>query len=363
VPHVVAPPPGTARAAQGRWPTDAPAIAAPDRADSHHDAPETDPTLPIPAATARTVAAGVLLAAAAAAGAGVAVLTLAALRLIFSGDGRLSFDGVATVLLAASFAAAYAATLAVPTRLWTQPRPATLVLAFVVSMAWPQSGYPLPAAVLATVAVGLSLARDRRCPGDRGVRGGWTAAGLAAVATILGGTGLVIATTHPLPSAGATRPSPAQKLDFGAGGSPFAVTNARPARTATPRQAAPATPHGAAPAAAPAGAGAFVRGYYAALDARRFERAWARLSPAVRAALGGFDRWRAGYARTVSSRPGTLAIATQGELVMVQHRLLARDRGCAGPQRFSVTWRLRRVSGTWSAIGLRGSALDTAHCG
>jgi hypothetical protein len=216
VPHAVAPPPGTARAAQGRWHSDAPAISAPDWADSPHDAPGTDPTLPIPAATARTVAVGVLLAATAAAGAAVAVLTLAALRLMFSGDGRLSLDGLASVLLAASFAATYAAMLAVPTRFWSAPRHATLVLAFVVSLAWPQSGYRLPAAVVATVAVGLSLARDRRCPSDRRVRGGWTATALAAAAAILGVTGLAMATTYPLHPA-AARPSSGPKLDLGAG--------------------------------------------------------------------------------------------------------------------------------------------------
>ena len=144
MPHAVAPPPGTARAAQGRWHSGAPAIAAPDWADSPYDAPGTRPTLPTPAATARTVAVGVLLAAAAAAGAGAGVLTLAALRLLFSGDGRLSFGGLASVLLVASFAAAYAATLAVPTRLWTAPRAATLVLAFVVSAGLAAVGLPAP---------------------------------------------------------------------------------------------------------------------------------------------------------------------------------------------------------------------------
>ena len=58
MPLIAAPPPGTAPAAQGRWLTGVPAYSAPDRAEAHHDTPGTDPTLPAPAATARTVAAG-----------------------------------------------------------------------------------------------------------------------------------------------------------------------------------------------------------------------------------------------------------------------------------------------------------------
>ena len=41
----------------------APALAASDRAEAHHDAPEPLPTLPASAAIARTMAAGVLLSA------------------------------------------------------------------------------------------------------------------------------------------------------------------------------------------------------------------------------------------------------------------------------------------------------------
>jgi hypothetical protein len=65
VPLTVAPPPRNGDAAQGTWCSDAPAFAASDRAAAHHDAPDTVPTLPMSAAIARTMAAGVLFIAAA----------------------------------------------------------------------------------------------------------------------------------------------------------------------------------------------------------------------------------------------------------------------------------------------------------
>ena len=65
MPLTVAPPPRNGDAAQGRWFSDAPALAAADPVGAPPDAPEPAPTLPAPAAIARTVAAGVLLAAAA----------------------------------------------------------------------------------------------------------------------------------------------------------------------------------------------------------------------------------------------------------------------------------------------------------
>ena len=55
----------------------------------------------------------------------------------------MTFTLAASALLLAGFAVSVAATLAVPNR-WVAPRPATLVLAAIVSTAWPLSGYPLP---------------------------------------------------------------------------------------------------------------------------------------------------------------------------------------------------------------------------
>ena len=294
------------------------------------------------------MAAGVLLAAAWAAAVGVAVLTAAALRLVLSGDARLTFGGAATALLAVGYGAAYAAALAAPTRLWTPLRPATLVLAFVVSVAWPLSGFPLVAAVLATLAVGLKLARDRRCPpaGHR-VRGGTPAALLAVLATGLVITGLALAGTHPVEPPAASSEIAAPKLDLGVHGSPFATAAPVP----TPKPSTPSK-----------GAATFVRDYYDALDARRFEAAWAVLSPAVRRSFGGFDRWSAGYAGTISSRPQDIVVTRADGTVSVRHVLIADHRDCNGEQRFSVTWNLERASRSWRVTGLQGTALNTPPC-
>ena len=160
------------------------------------------------------------------------MVTLAAVRLLASGDARLTFDTVSTWLLVAGFAVANAAILAMPIRLWTAPRPATLALAFIVSAAWPLSGYPLPAAILATIAAGLSLGRDRRCRGGRRVGGFWPATLLAAVAAVTVCAGMATATTHPIqrhtaPAATAHR-VPAPSLDLGAASPIDASPCARP---------------------------------------------------------------------------------------------------------------------------------------
>ena len=168
MPQTVAPPPWNGDAAVGHWSPAASDSAPSDEAPS--GARTSEPALQTPAATARTVAAGVALLSglavslAAVVIAVVAVGTAAALRLLFSGDTRMTFDLASSALLLAGFAVGVAATLAVPNR-WVTPRPATLLLAAIVSAAWPLSGYPLPAALGAVVAVGLALAHDIRRPG------------------------------------------------------------------------------------------------------------------------------------------------------------------------------------------------------
>ena len=127
--------------------------------------------------------------------AGVAVGTLAALRLLFSGGGRMTFSLTASALLLAGFAVAVVAALAVPNR-WTAPRPATLVLAAIVSAAWPISGYPIPVAAAALVVVGLALAHDVRASGGRRVRGALAPTLLAAAAGALVIAGVALAQTH-----------------------------------------------------------------------------------------------------------------------------------------------------------------------
>ena len=75
-----------------------------------------------------------------------AVLVITAVRLLGSGDARLDLGGPPAVLLAVAFAAGNVAALLFLTRDWAPPRVVTVALAFVVAMAWPLSGIPLPAA-------------------------------------------------------------------------------------------------------------------------------------------------------------------------------------------------------------------------
>jgi hypothetical protein len=107
----------------------------------------------------------------------------------------------------------------------------------------------------------------------------------------------------------------------------------------------------------------FVRAYYKALDAQSFEVAWKALAPPVQRRLGPYERWKAGYGQTISSRPLDVVATPVGEVVSVRLTLAARDEGCAGERRFSVTWRLRAVSAQWSATGLSAVALDEGRCG
>jgi hypothetical protein len=97
-----------------------------------------------------------------------------------------------------------------------------------------------------------------------------------------------------------------------------------------------------------------VRAYYAALDAHRFARAWARLSPAVQARFGGFAHWRQGYATTLAHRTEDITVDRN----VVRLTLVATDRTpCGGTtvQRFAVTWRLARGHATaLSATRLAG---------
>lgn len=384
VPPTVAPPPRNGDAAQGHWSDDGPAFAASDRPAAQEPAPRADPALPTPAAIARTVAAGVLLSAGALLPAASVVLVLAMFRLAFSGDERLTFGGSASVLVTLGLALAYAGALAFPAWPWTARRPATLLLAAVVTVAWPLSGFPLPAALAAIVAVALALARDHRTPGGRRAAGPWTGVALVCAGIAATTAGLAVAEGHKLhretssaqhgaPGAN-THESPARNTPADAAPGPSATeAPASPgARTPEPpaehtrgadTPAAPSTGTSAAPVSPLADeAAAFVREYYAALDERRFDDAWALLSPAVRKEFGGFARWKRGYARTVSSRPRHITVRAVGEPTVVEHRLAARDKGCAATQVFSVTWRLERAADTWTVVGLRGSALPGPRC-
>ena len=47
-----------------------------------------------------------------------------------------------------------------------------------------------------------------------------------------------------------------------------------------------------------------------------------------------------------------------GDVTVVEHRLLAREQGCDTAQRFGIAWRLQRDGATWKVAGLRGTALS-----
>ena len=65
-------------------------------------------------------------------------------------------------------------------------------------MAWPLSGIPLPAALLAIVAIGLALGRDRRVVGGRRVTGWGPLGALAAAGVALAIAGAALAESHPV---------------------------------------------------------------------------------------------------------------------------------------------------------------------
>ncbi len=130
---------------------------------------------------------------------------------------------------------------------------------------------------------------------------------------------------------------------------------AAPAPTAQPPApppvAAPRETAVAAPVPAPE---TVVAAYYRALAADRFERAWSTLTPAVQAAFGGFEHWRAGYATTLASRPHGIAVERDGTVATVAHELVTDDRSPCGPvrRRFDVRWRLVLAGGAWRAASL-----------
>jgi hypothetical protein len=96
--------------------------------------------------------------------------------------------------------------------------------------------------------------------------------------------------------------------------------------------------------------------YYRALDAGRFDAAWAILTPAVRASFGDFERWRDGYATTLSSSPRDIEVATDGAVASIAHELVTEDRSSCGPvrRRFAVRWKLVRSDVGWRAASLTG---------
>jgi hypothetical protein len=126
------------------------------------------------------------------------------------------------------------------------------------------------------------------------------------------------------------------------------------AASATAAAASP-PPQPAPPA--PVTAPQFVRRFYAALEAGRFEQAWKRLGPAVQARSVSFDAWRAGYATTVSQRVEDLRVEA-GDTI--RHTLVTVDRtpcGTTTERRFEMLWYLQRDGRSFTARDLVGVQL------
>ncbi|MBE2320686.1 hypothetical protein DVA67_032295 [Solirubrobacter sp. CPCC 204708] len=373
------------------------------------------PAHPMPAAAARTAAAGVLFAVFAFVAGGVAVLAIVAARLIVAGDDHLAIEGASLVLLVVGFGLANAATLTLLTRI---ARPSTLTVAAAAAIVWPLSGHALLAAPVALVLVALLAMRDQRVRGSR--RAGPTlGVALAAAATVMSIAGAVTATTErtaasprggddtragreeapagsdeaPAPRGGDDTPTGREETPAGSDEAPAPRGDDTPTAQdgddaprgdATPagRDEAPAprggddvptapagalptpraddaasTPRDASPGAA-TGPEAFVRAYYADLNAQRFAEAWAKLSPAVQATLGPYARWKAGYGTTISSTPRGFVVGDD----RVTHMLVARDKGCDRARQFRVTWQLRSEGREWRVNGLAAVAIGSQEC-
>ena len=309
---------------------------------------------------------------------------------------------------AAALACASVAALIALTREAGGLRPGALAGAWVLAFAWPLSGAPVPAAAVATVATGLAVRWG--ADGARG-RGGAVAAALLAAAAL----GLMtIAVAAPPDEGAAYRPPAEARASAAAERAPPAAAQSRPSTATedapsnaaagdapssaadeeTPSAAAGDAPSSAADEETPSAAadeetpsaaadeetpsaaadeetpsaGAdealsaarAVRAYYRALDRRDFGDAWRGLSPGIHASFGGFERWRAGFATTLSSTPSALRATVAGDGAAVAHVLTARDSADCGVlvRQFSVQWRLRRTPNGWRAVALIAQPSD-----
>ena len=71
-----------------------------------------------------------------------------------------------------------------------------------------------------------------------------------------------------------------------------------------------------------------MRDYYTALNEQRYDDAWAVLTPAIRSRFGGFEHWKAGDEKTLSSKPKDLVTTLEGDRMVVRLRLAALEEGC-----------------------------------
>ena len=129
------------------------------------------PTLPTPAATARTVAVGVLLAPSRRPARGWPWSRSPPLRLLASGDARLTFDGVVHVAARRRLRGRVRGHRS-RCRPGSGPHRGRRRSSSPSSCPWPGRSRATRSRrrSMATIAVGLSLGRDRRCPGGRASR-------------------------------------------------------------------------------------------------------------------------------------------------------------------------------------------------
>jgi hypothetical protein len=284
--------------------------------------------------------------------------------LLVAGDADLAPREWAIWWLAAALACATVAALIALTRAAGGLRPSALGVAWALAFAWPLSGVPAPAALIATLGIGLAVLWGAGRAGGHDAAP--AAALLAAAALGLLTAAFVVASDE---SAAFRPPAEARAVAARDGASVAARERSSPAVHASPdathQPSSPArvsTPFAARGVASPARA---VRAYYRALDRRDFTRAWQALSPAVRSDFGGLEQWRAGFAATLESAPSDLRVTASGNEATVVHMLTAHDRAECGvlEQRFSVHWRLRHTLDGWRATALAAQRLDgTAAC-
>jgi hypothetical protein len=223
-----------------------------------------------------------------------------------------------------------------------------LAVAWALILLWPLAGPPAAAAGLAV----LGCAGVVACT----VRPRWAALPAVAAVALL----LVVAVQRPETS----EPAVQFNVATAPAGASHDTANAPRAGASDDTAAAPQPPpaRDADRAAAPTSPGppeAAVLDYYRALDARRFDRAWATLSPAIRSSFGGRARWRAGFATTRSSRPSHVRVVAVDGATTVRHVMTATDRTHCGlvVQRYEVTWTLTNAGGRWRAAALSGRLL------
>jgi hypothetical protein len=161
-------------------------------------------------------------------------------------------------------------------------------------------------------------------------------------------------------------------------GSSCASSDSKPRDADEPREANAYEP--SAPNASPADprdygrqAEAAVRAYYAALNSKDYEAAWAWLKPGLRERFGGFAAWKGGFKTTLSTKVTSVtAVDATRSAATVQLKLRSQDFDACGDdvaQRFSGTWRLSPASGRWLAaeVSMRRTAgraptIDASSC-